>query len=162
MVPNPNGFFDNLEELPAHELKKGCSISFLSKRERLANQLRRLEERQQKLEVLKLKKAADLELISDDEDDFRVKISQKDFEILKRAKLQEQELNQEFNLVGLNQQHEAVVVQRGRQQASRSDEDQQQEQMINVDPRQNVLMLSEPISKIELSPSRRSTRRKTP
>ena len=34
--------------------------------------------------------------------------------------------------------------------------------MIDTDPRQNVLMLSEPISKIEISPSRRSTRRKTP
>ena len=94
MVPNPDGFFDNLEELPKAELKKGGSISFLSKRERLANQLRRLEERQHKLEVLKLKKEADLELASDGEDDFRVKISQKDFEILKRAKLQELELNQ--------------------------------------------------------------------
>ena len=45
MVPNPDGFFDNLMELPKAELKKGCSISFLSKRERLENQLHRLEER---------------------------------------------------------------------------------------------------------------------
>ena len=95
MMPAPNGFFDNLEELPTQELKKGGRISFLSKRERLENQLRRLEERQHKLEVLKLKKEADIELASDDdEDNFRVKISQKDFEILKRAKLQEQEMNQ--------------------------------------------------------------------
>ena len=45
MVPNPDGFFDNLDELSKAELKKGCSISFLSKREWLTNQLHRLGER---------------------------------------------------------------------------------------------------------------------
>ena len=34
--------------------------------------------------------------------------------------------------------------------------------MMDVDQRRNVLMMSEPVSKIEVSPSRRSTRRKTP
>ena len=55
----------------------------------MENQLRLLEERQNKLEVLRLKKQTELELVSDEEDDFRVKISQKDYEILKRAKQQE-------------------------------------------------------------------------
>ena len=62
----------------------------------MENQLRLLDERQNKLEVLRLKKQTELELVSDEEDDYRVKISQKDYEILKRAKQQEQEINEVF------------------------------------------------------------------
>ena len=90
MVQNRNGFFDNLEMLSSKELRKKGSISFLSKRERAQFQLERILEREQKLQLAKAKKEADLQLLDDEADDFKVKISLADFEVLKRAKLQAQ------------------------------------------------------------------------
>ena len=90
MVQNRNGFFDNLKMLSTKELRKKGSISFLSKRERTQFQLERILEREQKLQLAKAKKEADLQLLDDEADDFKVKISLADFEILKRAKLQAQ------------------------------------------------------------------------
>ena len=90
MIPNKNGFFDNLEVLSAKELRKKGSINFLSKRERAQFELDRIIEREQKLQLAKAKKEADLQLLEDENDDFKVKISLADFEVLKRAKLQAQ------------------------------------------------------------------------
>ena len=41
-------------------------------------------------ELSKAKKQADLQLLDDEADDFKVKITMEDFEILRRAKLQQQ------------------------------------------------------------------------
>ena len=90
MIPNRNVFFDNLEVLSAKELRKKGSINFLSKRERTQFELDRILEREQKLQLAKAKKEADLQLLDDEADDFKVKISLADFEVLKRAKLQAQ------------------------------------------------------------------------
>ena len=51
-------------------------------------ELKRINERQQKLDLAKAKKEADLQLLDDEQDDFRVKVSLGDFEILRQAKLQ--------------------------------------------------------------------------
>ena len=51
-------------------------------------ELQRITEREQKLQQARAKKEADLELLNDEADDFKVKISLADFEILKRAKLE--------------------------------------------------------------------------
>lgn len=88
MIPNPNGFFDNLEPLSTKELCQKSSISFLTKRERMQFELDRINEREQKLQLARAKKEADLQLLDDEGDDFKVKISLADFEVLKRAKLQ--------------------------------------------------------------------------
>ncbi len=50
-------------------------------------ELARIEEREEKIALSKAKKQADLQLLDDEEDDFKVKISLQDFDILKRAKL---------------------------------------------------------------------------
>ena len=60
MIPNRNGFFDNLEQLSAKELKKKGSLSFLTKRERMEMELGRIKERQHKLDMARRKKEADL------------------------------------------------------------------------------------------------------
>ena len=78
MIPNNNGFMDNLPELSAKEMKKGSGVSFLSKRQRLEMQLERLEEKKNRLELSKQKKQADLMLMDDensDDDFFKYKIS---------------------------------------------------------------------------------------
>ena len=53
MVSANNGFCDNLPQLAGTDLKRGGSISFLTKKERLELQLNRLEEQQKKLELQK-------------------------------------------------------------------------------------------------------------
>ena len=90
MMPNRNGFFDGLEPLSSKELRKHGGISFQSKKQRMEMQLARINEREEKLRLSKAKKEADLQLLDDEADDFKVKISLEDFEILKRAKLQQQ------------------------------------------------------------------------
>ena len=50
-------------------------------------ELDRINEREEKLLLAKRKKEADLELLDDEQDNFQVKISLQDFEVLKRAKL---------------------------------------------------------------------------
>ena len=90
LIPIRNGFFDNLEVLSAKELRKKGSINFLSKREKTQFELDRILEREQKLQLAKANKEADLQLLDDEADDFKVKISLADFEVLKRAKLQAQ------------------------------------------------------------------------
>ena len=89
MVVNRNGFFDDLEPLAGKELRKHGGISFQSKKQRLEVELARIEEREEKIALSKAKKQADLQLLDDEADDFRVKISMEDFEILRRAKLQQ-------------------------------------------------------------------------
>ena len=56
-------------------------------------QLERLEEKQRQLELSKQKKQADLMLVQDEDSDeefFKYKISAQDFEILQKAKAQEE------------------------------------------------------------------------
>ena len=52
-------------------------------------ELARIEEREEKIALSKAKKQADLQLLDDEADDFKVKITMEDFEILRRAKLQQ-------------------------------------------------------------------------
>ena len=87
MVVNRNGFFDDLEPLHPRELRKHGGISFQSKKQRMEMELARINEREEKLRMSKAKKEADLQLLDDEADDFRVKITMEDFEILRRAKL---------------------------------------------------------------------------
>ena len=60
MVPNPNGFFDNLDVLGPAELRRKSSLSFVSKKQRLELQLQRITEREEKLAQARAKKEADL------------------------------------------------------------------------------------------------------
>ena len=45
MIPNVGGFFDNLEQLTAQELRKKGSIRFMSKRQKMEFELERINER---------------------------------------------------------------------------------------------------------------------
>ena len=83
MIPNKGGFFDNLEPLNFKEMKRKGSINFLTKKEKLQFELERLKEREEKLQLAKRKKEADLALADDEQDNFKVKISMEDYEILK-------------------------------------------------------------------------------
>ena len=56
MVPNRNGFFDDLEPLAGKELRKHGGISFQSKKQRLEVELARIEEREEKIALSKAKK----------------------------------------------------------------------------------------------------------
>ena len=69
MVPENNGFCENLPQLTAKQLSKRTGISFLSKKERLTLQMNRLEEKQKELELSKQKKQAQLMLMKDDNSD---------------------------------------------------------------------------------------------
>ena len=60
MIPNPNGFCDDLKPLSAKELKKGGGINFFSKQERLETQVQRLEERRESLRDTILKKRGEI------------------------------------------------------------------------------------------------------
>ena len=59
----------------------------MTKRQKMEFELQRLNEREEKLQLAKAKKEADLQLLEEEKDDFRVKISLADYEILKQAKL---------------------------------------------------------------------------
>ena len=59
----------------------------MTKRQKMEFELQRLNEREEKLQLAKAKKEADLLLLEEEKDDFRVKISLADYEILKQAKL---------------------------------------------------------------------------
>ena len=59
----------------------------MTKRQKIEFELQRLNEREEKLQLAKAKKEADLDLLEEEKDDFRVKISLADYEILKKAKL---------------------------------------------------------------------------
>ena len=59
----------------------------MTKRQKMEFELQRLNEREEKLQLAKAKKEADLDLLEEEKDDFRVKISLADYEILKQAKL---------------------------------------------------------------------------
>ena len=59
----------------------------MTKRERTEIQIARLKEKEEKLQVMKRKKEADLELLDDEDDGFRVKVSLADHNVLKKYKL---------------------------------------------------------------------------
>ena len=59
----------------------------MTKRQKMEFELQRLNEREEKLQLAKAKKEADLLLLEEEKDNFRVKISLADYEILKQAKL---------------------------------------------------------------------------
>ena len=58
--PVREGFFDGLEVLSSKDLRKKTSVSFLSKKQKLEMQLARIQEREQKLQLAKEKKEADI------------------------------------------------------------------------------------------------------
>lgn len=88
MVNDPTGFLRRMQPLSAKEMrKKGAGINFLTKREKTEMQLARLQEKEEKLQVAKRKKEADLQLLNDEDDGFRVKISLADNDVLKKYKL---------------------------------------------------------------------------
>ena len=82
MIVNHNGFFDDLGTLNSKQLRQKGSISFLSKKQRIQMELARIDQREEALKAARAKKQADLELIEDEEDDFRVKISASDYKLL--------------------------------------------------------------------------------
>ena len=45
MIPDPSGFFDNLEPLSVADLRRKGSVSFLTKRTRIEMELARINER---------------------------------------------------------------------------------------------------------------------
>ena len=59
----------------------------MTKRQKMEFELQRLNEREEKLQLAKAKKEADLDLLEEEKDNFRVKISLADYELLKQAKL---------------------------------------------------------------------------
>jgi len=62
-------------------------VSFISKKQKLAFDLQRLEQRQQKLELAKLRKQEALENVDlDEEMGDKIKISRKDYDLLQQAK----------------------------------------------------------------------------
>ena len=62
-------------------------MSFISKKQKLAFDLQRLEQRQQKLELAKLRKQEALENVDlDEEMGDKIKISRKDYDLLQQAK----------------------------------------------------------------------------
>ena len=77
-------------------------------------ELARINEREQKLQLSKAKKEADLQLLDDEGDDFKVKISLADYEVLKRAKLQNQANPMLFG--GVQQQEQNLQHQQQQQQ----------------------------------------------
>ena len=88
MIDDPNGFFSRIQPLSAKEMRKrgGC-INPLSKREKAQIALERILEKEEKLKLAKQKKEADLLLLNDEDECFKVRISLADFEVLKRAKI---------------------------------------------------------------------------
>ena len=67
--------------------KRGGNINPLTKREKVEIALERIKEKEAKLALSKQKKEADLLLINDEDDGFKVRVSLADFEVLKRFKL---------------------------------------------------------------------------
>jgi hypothetical protein len=67
--------------------KRGGCINPLTKREKAEIALERIREKEAKLQLAKQKKEADLLLLNDEDEGFKVRISLRDFEVLKRAKL---------------------------------------------------------------------------
>ena len=76
----------------------------MTKRQKMEFELQRLNEREEKLQLAKAKKEADLELLEEEKDDFRVKISLADYELLKQAKLYAQANQMQQQQVNQNQQ----------------------------------------------------------
>ena len=86
MIPLREGFFDGLDMLSAKEMKRKGNLTFMNKRQKMEIQLARINEREKKLQAAREKKEADLALLDDEEDDFKVKISLADYELLQQAK----------------------------------------------------------------------------
>ena len=86
------GFFDNLEPLSGKDARLKGSISFLSKKERVEQEIAVLRQRQEKAEAQMRRKQAQLALFDEEEeeDDLggRVKVSMRDFELLQQFKAQ--------------------------------------------------------------------------
>ena len=59
----------------------------MTKREKAEMALERLQEKEEKIQLAKQKKQADLLLLNDEDDGFKVRVSMADYEVLKRAKL---------------------------------------------------------------------------
>ena len=93
MVPVREGFFDNLVPLSGKEARGRGSINFLSKKEKVEQEIALMRQRQEKADAQMRKKQAQLLLLEDDDedDDFggRVKVTMRDFELLQQFKAQQ-------------------------------------------------------------------------
>ena len=88
MIDDPNGFFGRMQPLSAKEMRqRGCQINPMTKREKAELALKRIQEKEEKLQLAKQKREADLLLLNDEDDGFKVRVSMADFEVLKQAKL---------------------------------------------------------------------------
>ena len=88
MIKDPNGFFMKMQSLSAKEIRKRSGyINPMAKREKAEMALERLREKEEKLQLAKQKKQADLLLLNDEDDGFKVRVSMADYEVLKEAKL---------------------------------------------------------------------------
>lgn len=67
--------------------KRGGYINPMTKREKAEMALDRIKEKEAKLALAKKKREADLLLLNDEDDGFKVRVSLADFEVLKQAKL---------------------------------------------------------------------------
>ena len=86
------GFFDNLEPLSGKDARSKGSISFLSKKERMEQEIAVLRQRQEKAEAQMRRKQAQLALFDEEEEDDlggRVKVSMRDFALLQQCKAQQ-------------------------------------------------------------------------
>jgi len=87
------GFFDNLEPLSGKDARTKGSISFLTKKERMEQEIAVLRQRQEKAEAQMRRKQAQLALFNEEEeeDDLggRVKVTMKDFALLQQFKAQQ-------------------------------------------------------------------------
>ena len=86
------GFLDVQEPLSGKDARGKCSISFLGKKERVAQQIALLKQRQEAANAMLHKKEAQLALLEEDgnDDEFQgnIKISVRDYEMLQHFKLQ--------------------------------------------------------------------------
>ena len=93
MVPVREGFFDHLEPLTGKDARGRGSINFLSKKDRVEQEIAVMRQRQEKADTLMRKKQAQLLLLEDDNEDDdlggRVKITMRDFELLQQFKAQQ-------------------------------------------------------------------------
>ena len=91
MVPHSN-FFNDMPELAPKELRKPASISFLTREEKADNELARLLKLSKQVEqrVQRQQGLVDKLHRQDPDDDYEVKISLVDMELLRQAKLHRQ------------------------------------------------------------------------
>ena len=87
MIPKREGFFEKLEPLEGKKARKKGSLNFISKKEKVEQQLAILKQRQEQAQAQMRRKEAQLQLLAEEEEegdglDFKVKVSMRDYELL--------------------------------------------------------------------------------